>query len=97
MKWNKLTGDSILPHSSLDSSTDEVLVWVKKRYAPHVYIGSYDYEDGGFWTVFSLEHYERSEWEVTHWMPVPSDPLPEPDLNQAIVSDAPWNHRTSTP
>jgi hypothetical protein len=73
-KWNKVTDDTIFPHSSLDSSTDTMLLWLKKDYAPSVYLGHYDYENGGFWSVQGIDHLARSNWEVTHWMHLPVGP-----------------------
>lgn len=70
MSWIKVTDDRNFPHISLDSCTDDVLVYVKKQYAPHIFIGYYDYEVQ-HWYIPGIP---EAKWEVTHWQPLPEDP-----------------------
>jgi hypothetical protein len=93
IEWHKVTDDSdlpMVPHGQ-DSCTARMLVYVDNPYYPNVFFGYYDYEDGGHWSVDGIE----KGWTVTHWALEPE--APKPELNESIVSDAPWNHRTSTP
>ena|SRR5271166_3321419 len=100
IEWYEVTDDSNLPmrpHGQ-DSSTDRMLVYVKKEYAPNVFFGYYDYEEG-YWSIEGINHLYQKGWKVTHWAIAPEGPSAPSnvELNQATVSDAPWNHRTSTP
>ena len=53
-----------------DASTDEVLVLLKRDYAPDVTVGFYDYGDGdgGHWY---LHHHMLKSSEVIAWQPLP--------------------------
>lgn len=67
--------DELPEHTGVvDGGTDNVMVWVKKQYAPHIYIGSGDYtEDGFIWYVSGVDHLFKKDYEVTHWRPLPTD------------------------